>query len=145
MLLLRQVVTRRAIDQVEIGFHTCFGKTITEDMILKFAELSGDCSPLHLDESIAKRTIFGERIAHGILMLGPVSAALAQLPGIVVYLSQNVRFLRPVKIGDTIEAHVEVTDKTPEKSEAGLKTYCHNQRGEVVLTGEARVKLLDLR
>ena len=135
----------KAIDQVDIGYSTNVTKTVTEADIQKFAEVTGDFNPLHLNEELAKQTIFGGRIAHGILAVGFVSAALARLPGTVVYLQQSVRFTRPVKIGDTIEARVEVTGKTPEKSEVDLKASCRNQRGEIVLTGESKVKLLDVR
>lgn len=135
----------RAIDKVDIGFTASFAKTVTEEDIRKFSEVSGDFNPLHRDPDYAGRTPFGERIAHGILVLGLVSAALTRLPGVVVYLSQNTRFLRPVKIGDTVEASVQVTDKLKEKSELALKTVCRNQRGEQVVDGEARVKLFDLR
>ncbi|MBI2933997.1 MAG: MaoC family dehydratase [Chloroflexi bacterium] len=138
-------MTPRAIDQIDIGFSARFRKTVSDEDIRKFAEVSGDFNPLHLDQAYAARTFFKERIAHGILVAGLVSAALTKLPGMVVYLSQNMRFLRPVKIGDDIEARVEVTGKVVERSELALKTTCWNQRGEQVLDGEARVKLFDLR
>ncbi len=137
--------TRRAIESVDVGHSVSVFREITEADIQKFAEVSGDFNPLHLDEEYARRTIFGGRIAHGILALGLISAALAKLPGVVVYLSQSVKFTRPVRIGDTIEAVVEVVDKVAEKSGVRLRTFCRNQRGESVLEGEARVKLLDLK
>ncbi len=138
-------MTEKAITQVEVGFKANFSKMITDEDVRKFAEASGDFNPLHLNEEHASRTIFGERIAHGILVLGLVSAALTKLPGVVVYLQQNVKFVRPVKMGDVIEAVVEVVEKTAEKSELRLRTICRNQRGEQILDGEARVKLLDLK
>ncbi len=137
--------TRRAIDAVDAGHTVSVSRKITEADIQKFAEVSGDFNPLHLDEEYARRTIFGSRIAHGIMAVGLISAALAQLPGVVVYLSQSVQFIRPVRIGDTIEAVVEVIEKAAEESEVRLRTFCRNQRGEPVLEGEARVKLLDLK
>ena len=136
---------QKAITQVEVGFSRRFSKTITDEDIRKFSEVTGDFNPIHLDQEYASKTIFKERIAHGILIVGLVSAALAKLPGVVVYLSQSAKFIRPVRIGDTIEALVEVIDKHPEKSEVLLKTTCRNQRGEPVLDGEARVKLFDLK
>ncbi len=135
----------RAIDRVYIGLKISFSKTITDQDIRKFADASGDLNPLHLDDDYARKTIFGERIAHGILIVSLISAALTRLPGVVVYLSQSVKFMRPVRIGDTIEALAEVMEKTAGKSEVRLKTMCRNQRGEQVLDGEAQVKLLDLR
>lgn len=135
---------QRAISQVGAGLTSRFSKTITDEDIRKFSEATGDLNPLHLDKDYASRTVFGDRIAHGILTVGLVSAALSKLPGVVVYLSQNIRFMKPVKIGDTIEAVVEVIEVTPEKSQLRLKTTCSNQRGEQVLDGEAQVKLFDL-
>ncbi len=78
-------INNKAIGQVEVGFRSSFSKAITEEDIRKFAEVSGDPNPLHLDEGYAKRTIFGQRIAHGIMALGLVSAALSKLPGYVIY------------------------------------------------------------
>jgi 3-hydroxybutyryl-CoA dehydratase len=135
----------KAIARVEVGCVAIYRKQITDDDVFRFAEASGDFNPVHMDGDYACRTVFGDRIAHGILTLGIVSAALAKLPGVVVYISQSVRFLHPVKIGDTIEAAVYVTDKHLEKSEVGLRTTCRNQNGDLVLDGEARVKLFDLR
>jgi 3-hydroxybutyryl-CoA dehydratase len=130
---------------VDVGFVAKYRKTIRDEDVFRFAEASGDFNPVHVDECYASRTPFGDRIAHGILTLGLVSAALTRLPGVVVYSSQNVRFLRPVKIGDTVEAAAYVTHVTPEKNEAKLRTTCINQNGELVLDGEALVRLYDLR
>jgi 3-hydroxybutyryl-CoA dehydratase len=139
------MATNRAIARVGVGFVTTYRKTIKDEDIFRFAEASGDFNPVHVDDYFASRTVFGDRIAHGILTLGLVSAALTKLPGVVVFTSQNTRFLRPVKIGDTIEAAVYVTHVTPEKSEARLRTTCRNQNGELVLDGEANVRLFDLQ
>jgi acyl dehydratase len=137
-------ITRKAISQVEVGFRSSFSKAITEEDIRKFAEVSGDLNPLHLDEGYAKRTIFGRRIAHGIMTLGLVSAALSKLPGYVIYASQSVEFTRPVNIGDVVEAVVEVVEKSADRSEVKLRTFARNQRGEQILDGEAKVRLFDL-
>ncbi len=136
---------QKAIDSLEIGAKTTFSKTVTDEIVRQFAEVSGDHNPIHLDEEAARKTIFRGRIAHGVLSLAFVSAALAKLPGTVVYLSQTVQFLKPVRIGDAIEAVGEVVGKDPEKGEVVLKTYCKNQRDQIVLEGEARVKLFDPR
>ncbi len=138
-------MSQKAIDQVQVGFKASFSKTITEEDVRKFAEVSGDFNPLHLDAEYAKKTVFGDRIAHGILTLGLVSTSLTRLPGTVVYVSQNARFLKPVRLGDTIEAIAEIMSKTIEKNEVSLHTSCRNQRGEQVLDGEARVRLFDLK
>ncbi len=133
-----------AAAKVQVGSHVTFQKNVTEQDISSFAEATGDVNPLHLDATFASGTVFGQRIAHGILSVGFISAALTRLPGLVVYLSQNVSFLRPVKIGDTITADAEVLDRSPEKGIIRLRTTCLNQNGETVIEGEARVKLYDL-
>lgn len=138
-------MSTRAIEQVNVGFKESVTKTITAEDIRKFAEVSTDFNPLHLDDEYAGKTIFGERIAHGILAVGLISAALAKLPGTVVYLSQEARFTRPVKIGDVVEAIAEVEEVNIERSQVRLKTYCVNQNGDEVVDGEARVKLFDLK
>lgn len=120
-------------------------KTITEADVQTFAALTGDRNPVHLDPAYAARTRFGGRIAHGILTAGLVSAVIGMhLPGPGgIYLSQTLRFTRPVRIGETITATAEVTAYDPERRRLTLRTTCANQRGETVLEGEA-VVLVDL-
>jgi 3-hydroxybutyryl-CoA dehydratase len=120
-------------------------RTITASDIETFAHLTGDLNPLHLDESYAARTRFRARIAHGILTAGLVSAVLGMhLPGPGgIYLSQTLRFTRPVRIGDAITASAEVLAYDPASRRLTLRTTCTNQRGEIVLDGEA-VVLVDL-
>jgi 3-hydroxybutyryl-CoA dehydratase len=120
--------------------------TITEEDIQTFGELSGDYNPLHFNEEWAKGTMFGSRIAHGILTAAYVSAAIGMhLPGPgTIYMSQSMRFLGPVRIGDTITALVEVINLNDEKERVTLKTTCANQDGKVVLDGEALVTLMKL-
>ena len=131
---------------VQIGQKATFSKTVTDQDIRDFARVSGDTQPIHLDESYAGQTRFGQRVAHGVLTLSVVSAALGtKLPGPnedVIYLSQNLRFTRPVYVGDTITATVEVTAVNPDRRQVTVSTTCVNQRGEGLLTGEA-VVLLD--
>ncbi len=118
--------------------------TITEDDIQTFGDLSGDYNPLHFNEDWAKTTIFGERIAHGLLTASFISTAIGMdLPGPgTIYMSQNMRFLGPVRIGDTITTHVEVIKLNDEKERVTLKTTCTNQDGSLVLDGEALVTLM---
>jgi 3-hydroxybutyryl-CoA dehydratase len=131
---------------VEVGRKASFSKTVSEGDIAAFADVTGDSNPLHLDADHAARTRFKQRVAHGMLSAGFVSAALGtKLAGpdvTVVYLSQNMRFLRPVFIGDTVTANVEVKSLDSEKRFVTVATECVNQKGESVLTGEA-VVLLD--
>lgn len=128
---------------VSIGQRASFTKTITEADISLFAGVTGDLNPLHVDKEFAKRTRFGERIAHGFLTAGLISAVIGtRLPGPgSIYLSQSLSFQKPVKIGDTITATVEVTAYHKEKRIVTLETKCHNQDNVVVLSGEAVVLL----
>ena len=84
--------------------------TVTEETIEAYADLSGDDNPIHRDPEYASETMFGGRIAHGMLSAGPVSAALANLPGDIIYLSQDLTFENPVYPGDTVTAAVEVLE-----------------------------------
>ena len=128
---------------VDIGYKTTHMKTITEADIASFAELSGDFSPVHMNEEYAKKTFFGGRIAHGVMAVGLLSAAMAKLPGLVILLSHSSRFLKPVKIGDTITAVAEVTKAHKEKGIVILKNICINQNGEAVIEGETTVRLYE--
>lgn len=128
-------------EKLEIGISECLGKTITEADILNFAGVSLDVNPLHLNEEYAKKTMFKGRIAHGIIGAGLISAVIGtKLPGEgTIYLSQNLKFIAPVKIGDTITAKVEIVELNQEKKKVGLKTTCTNQNGVLVIDGEAKV------
>ena len=128
-------------EDIQIGDTDSFTKTITEYDIVQFARLTGDFNPVHLDPEYAKTTPFKERIAHGILSGSIISTVLGmRLPGPnTIYLSQNFKFLLPVKIGDTIKAHVEVVEKRDGKKIIKLKTKVINQHQEVVVDGEAVV------
>ncbi len=124
---------------IDIGTKRIHMKTITEADIVMFSGVSGDTNPLHLCEEYAKKTMFKGRIAHGILTLGLISAALAKFPGTIIYLSQNARFTRPVRPGDSITAIAEVIEKNEEKSIVKLRTTCVNQNNETVIEGEATI------
>jgi len=128
---------------VDIGFKVTHMKTITEEAITLTAEVSGDFNPIHMSEEYAKKTLFGGRIAHGIFSILLLSAAMAKLPGVVIYLSQTIRFLKPVRIGDTLTAIAEVTDTRKEKGIVTLKNTCINQNGEAVVEGEATCRLFE--
>jgi 3-hydroxybutyryl-CoA dehydratase len=132
-----------AFDGIRQGDKTSYSRVVTDDDIQTFATITGDCNPVHLDTEFARGTIFKGKIAHGILTAGLVSAAVSRLPGIVIYLSQNLVFHKPVRPGDSIEATAEVVEKVAKRNELRLKTVCTNQRGDVVLTGEAKVRVLE--
>ena len=131
----------KTIEQINIGDTAKFSKTISESDVYLYAGITGDYNPAHLNEIEAKSTIFGERIAHGLLSAGLISAALGvQLPGPgTVYLGQDLRFLKPVRFGDTITAIVEVVERIEKKNIVKLSTKCLNQNNEVVITGTATV------
>jgi 3-hydroxybutyryl-CoA dehydratase len=116
-------------------------RQITDADIRAFAELSGDFNPVHLDDEFARTTRFGRRIAHGMLGASLISTVLGtKLPGQgAIYLSQTLQFLAPVFPGDTITAKVTVTKIKEGKPIVTLETVCENQRGEMLIRGEAVV------
>jgi 3-hydroxybutyryl-CoA dehydratase len=112
---------------------------VSEEAIAAFAELSGDENPIHLDDDYAAETMFGGRVAHGILSAAVVSGALARLSGDVIYLSQDLSFEEPVFPGETVAATVEVTAALGGDRLAVETTATVPERGERVLSGEATV------
>jgi len=108
---------------------------------MRFAEVSGDFNPVHISGNFAKKTLFGGRIAHGMLVAGLISAAVAKLPGLVVYLSQTANFLKPVRVGDSITAIAEVIEKDEAKGILKVRTTCVNQDRETVVNGEGMVRI----
>lgn len=127
--------------EVTIGARASRTKTFSEADVLGFAQVSGDVNPVHLDETYAAGTVFGRRIVHGMLTASVISAALANdLPGEgTIYLNQTLTFKKPVFIGDSITAQLEVTDFNERRRIATIRTTCINQNGDVVLVGEAVV------
>ncbi len=131
---------------IAVGTTASFTKTITPEDIRKFAEVSGDDQPLHLDPAFAARTCFKEPIAHGILSASVISAAIGTkfAPGkVVIYLSQNLRFRAPVKPGDTITATVTATAVDVERSRVTLDTKVTGADGAEIVTGDAMVMVED--
>jgi len=129
----------KSIHELKIGDSAQFSKTITETDINDFAKVTGDFNPLHLDQGYAEKTIFKGRIAHGLLSVGLLSSILGNiLPGYgTIYLSHDIKFLAPVRIGDTITAKVEVLELIHEKNRAEFRTTCTNQDGKIVVDGIA--------
>jgi 3-hydroxybutyryl-CoA dehydratase len=129
-------------EDLSVGMKDGLSKTISSKDVVGFAEITGDRNPIHLSEHFAARTPFGTRIAHGLYTAGLISAVLGtRLPGPgAVYISQNLRFRAPVRIGDTVEVTVEVVELVPEKHRARLGCVCV-VGGETVLEGEALVKV----
>jgi 3-hydroxybutyryl-CoA dehydratase len=128
-------------DDMAPGMTAELRRTVTDADVVLFAGVTGDMNPAHLDAVGAGAGRFGARIAHGMLSAGYVSAVLGmKLPGPgTIYLSQSLRFTKPVFIGDTVTARVEVIAVMKEKRRVQLATRCSNQKGELVLDGEALV------
>ncbi|WP_323002331.1 MaoC family dehydratase [Denitromonas sp.] len=127
-------------EDLTVGMSAAYGHTVTEADILLFAGVSGDTNPVHLNEELAAASMFGGRIAHGMLSASFISTVFGtRLPGPgCIYLSQTLKFKAPVRIGDTVVARVTVKSLTPEKRKALFDTVC--TVGEtVVLTGEAEI------
>ena len=128
------------IEDIEMGMTRYIRKVITDKDIEQFAEISTDHNPVHLDDEYARDTIFEGRIAHGMLTAGLVSAVIGeQLPGHgTIYMSQNLKFLAPVRPGDLVHAEVKVVDMVIDKRRVKLDCRCE-VNGKNVLVGEALV------
>lgn len=131
----------RTIQEISLGDCASFTKTVTETDVVMFAGISGDFNPAHLDAVSAEKGMFGKRIAHGMLSAGFISTVLGNyLPGPgTIYLSQELKFVKPVFFGDTITATVTVIERNEERNRLKLETTATNQDGETVITGSAMV------
>lgn len=129
--------------ELYVGMSSTLITIVTDESIRKFSEVSGDINPVHLDDAYAEKTIFKKRIAPGLQVASYISAVLAnQLPGYgTIYLEQNIRFLKPVYIGDKIETKITIIEVL-KSDKFRLKTEQFNDLGEKVIDGEAVVKYL---
>lgn len=136
-------LTREAADgdELTVGDRLSFTKTLVDEDVAAFADISGDTNRLHLEADFAEASRFGDRIAHGTLVSGLISAALARLPGLTIYLSQDMTFLAPAYIGDRLTATVEIVDDL-EDNKYILSTNVHNESDKQLIKGEA-VVLID--
>ena len=127
-------------EDLKVGMSAATGRTVTDADILMFAGVSGDSNPAHVDEEFAKASMFGGRIAHGMLSASYISALFAnKLPGPgCIYLSQTLKFKAPVKPGDTVVARVTLKELNTPKRRAIFDTVC-TVGGKVVLEGEAEM------
>jgi 3-hydroxybutyryl-CoA dehydratase len=129
----------KRFEDFKVGDRVEYAKTIHAEDLDRFAELCGDAHPLHVDEDYARSTRYGRRVAQGMLtasLLSTTNGLLLGTPG-AVSIEQTVRFLRPVFVGDTITATSEVVEIYPAQRRLRCRTTCVNQRGEVVITGQA--------
>ncbi len=134
----QDMLAGHCLEDLSVGMTAVFSRTVTEADIVLFSAISGDLNPIHVNEEYARETMFKGRIAHGILTASLISAVLGnQLPGPgCIYLSQSLKFLAPVKAGDTVTARATVTEILPEKKRVVLKTECLVEE-KLVLDGEA--------
>ena len=135
-----QALENITYDELQVGDSASFTKTLTEEELILFAAVSGDVNPVHLDQEYASKTIFKERIAHGMWSGALISATLATVipgPG-TIYLEQQLKFKRPVKLSDTLTVTLTVIKKE-EKNRVVLDCDVKNQDGDQVVSGEAKV------
>lgn len=133
------MIIPKRYEDLKVGAQAELTKTITEADIVLFAGLTGDFYPVHMDEEYAKRTRFGGRIAHGMLVGSLVSTVNGWILGAGggISLRQALEFRKPVKPGDTITVKGEITELMPDKRQLKIRHTLTNQRGEVVIVGEA--------
>lgn len=129
--------------ELGVGDTVTFSKILDEDDVQSFARASGDTNRLHLDDAFAEGTRFGGRIAHGTLVSGLISAALARLPGLTVYLSQDLEFRHPVQIGDRISAEVEVVEDLGDEQYRLTTIITDEDEEATIIDGEAVVLIDD--
>jgi 3-hydroxybutyryl-CoA dehydratase len=130
--------------EIKVGDSFSKSREVTDELVRKFAEVSGDYNPIHLDDEFAKTTRFGRRIAHGMLSGAFISAVLGYelSERKIVYMSQTMKFTAPVYIGDTVTTTSTVKHIREDKNIVTMETVCTNQKGETVVTGEAVLMVL---
>lgn len=131
-----------AVADFAVGQSYTLTQVVDDKLVRAMAEITGDCNPIHLDDAFAKKTKFGQRIAHGIILFGMISKALGMhMPGVgTVYLNQTANFKNPVFIGDTVTLEATITEILP-KAVAKISVVIKKQTGEEVMDGFAQVKL----
>lgn len=132
---------KKTFETIDLGDEATFEKTLSESDVYLYAGISGDLNPAHINAVEAEKGIFKKRVVHGMLTASLISTVLGcHLPGPgTIYLEQDVKFLKPVFIGDTIRAEVKVIEKIKEKNQIRLKTACYNQKNQIVVEGFALV------
>ncbi len=133
-------IKEACLEELEVGQCFTTRNVVSDADIVKFAEVTGDVNPIHLDETYAQNSIFGERIAHGMISAGYISAIFGtRFPGPgSIYMSQSLKFRAPVKINDTVETTVTIMDLNERRKRVTLNCECR-VGDTVVLTGEAQL------
>lgn len=129
-----------SFETLDVGDFVRFTKPVTETDVSAFARASGDTNRLHLDRKFADETFFEGRIAHGTLVAGTISAALARFPGMTIYLSQDLEFQNPVEIGTTVTAECELVEVLGD-DQYRVRTTVEDEDETVVIDGEAVIIL----
>ncbi len=133
---------KKRFEDVQVGDKATFGKTMTEADIFAFAAITGDFNPIHVNVEFAKNSFFGKRVAHGMLTASLINQTLTNLGGLgTIHLTQTVKFMAPVFIGDTVTVASEVASKDPGKNRMTVKSTVTNQEGKTVLEGEALIMM----
>ena len=131
---------KKRFEDIQVGDQATFAKTITEADVFAFAGITGDFNPIHINLEFAKNSLFGKRVAHGMLTASLVDQTLTNLGGLgTIHLSQTVKFLAPVFIGDTVTVVSEVVTRDTTKNRLTVKSVITNQEGKTVLEGEALI------
>jgi len=133
---------KKRFEDIQVGDKATFSKTMTESDIFAFSAITGDFNPIHVNVEFAKESIFKQRVVHGMLTAGLIDQTLTHLGGAGnIHLSQFVKFLAPVHIGDTVTVISEVASKDAAKNRVTVKSAVTNQAGKTVLEGEALIMI----
>ena len=135
------ILKGKTIHEIKVGDTETYSRTVTEGDVSLFGGITGDLNPAHTDEEASAKTMFKGRIAHGMLTASYISTILGMfLPGPgTIFLSQETKFLKPVRFNDTITAKITAVEVNEEKNVVTFDTECHNQKGDKVLVGKATV------
>ena len=133
---------QKKFEDIPIGEKVSFGKTITEADVFAFAGITADFNPIHVNAEFAKNSFFKKRVAHGMLTASLINQTLTHLGGLgTIHLTQTVKFMAPVFIGDTVTILSDVASKDPAKNRLTVKSTVTNQEGKTVLEGEALIMM----
>jgi len=135
-------MVKKGFEDIQVGDKATFGKTMTESDIFAFSAITGDFNPIHVNVEFAKESIFKQRVVHGMLTAGLIDQTLTHIGGAGnIHLSQFVKFMAPVHIGDTATVLSEVVSKDAAKNRVTIKSTVTNQAGKTVLEGEALIMI----